>query len=54
MNEKYLSRKFGLAVAALCVSSVALFTGDLSGGEYITVTGVILGLYKLANLNEAK
>lgn len=54
VNSKYTSRKFGLAVASWLVSSLALFTGHLAGSEYVMITGVILGMYKFANVAEGK
>jgi hypothetical protein len=50
MDEKYRSRKFGLAVTFSLVSIIALFSGDLSGGEFVASITVILGLYGAANI----
>ena len=54
MDEKFRSRKFGLAVTFSLVSIAALFSGHLSGGEFIAATTVILGLYGAANVMDKK
>ena len=48
------NRKFKLACGCFIVSSVALFTGNMSGGEYVAAITLILGLYNYANINGGK
>lgn len=48
--NKYLSRKFLAASLVQAVSSVALFTGHLSGGEWIAAASLALGIYGAANV----
>jgi hydrogenase/urease accessory protein HupE len=47
--SKFLSRRWSLAVVYTIVSSIALFTGHLSGSEFVTLAGVVLALYNAAN-----
>lgn len=51
-ESKYRSRKFGLAIASFIVSSVGLFSGHLAGGEFVSLVGLILGLYGASNVGE--
>jgi len=48
--NKYLSRKFIAATVAQITATVGLFTGHLSGAEWITATGLILGIHNLSNV----
>jgi hypothetical protein len=43
------NRKFTVAMSALLLSAVALFVGRLAGSEWVTVTGLIVGLFGGAN-----
>lgn len=52
MDEKYRSRKFGLACAFTVAGMTGLFTGFLGGGEFIGLAGTVLGLYAAANVLE--
>jgi len=52
--SKYRSRKFGIAVFFTITTTIALFTGHLSGGEFISAVGLILGLYSAADVMEGK
>lgn len=47
--NKFTSRKFILAVGFGVFSSAALVMGFLTGGNYITVVTLILGLYNASN-----
>jgi hypothetical protein len=45
MDSLYRNRRFGLALT-LCIASISgLFTGHIGGGEFIALSGVILGMY---------
>lgn len=44
------SRKFMLAAVSTAVAAIGLFAGVLTGGEWITATGAILGIYGTANV----
>lgn len=44
------SRKFILSAFAAAVAAVALFTGHMNAGEWITAMGAILGIYGTANV----
>lgn len=46
----YTSRKFILTVIIGLIATVALFTGFLTGGEWITINTLILGIYGGANV----
>ena len=54
VESKYLSRKFILACSALALASGGLFFDAMGGGEYVAALTVILGSYKLANVQEGK
>ncbi len=45
-------RKFIIASFFSVASTVALFADKLSGGEYVALAGVVLGLYATANVVE--
>lgn len=51
---KYLSRKFIAASFVQLVSTVALFSGHLSGAEWIAAASLALGIYGAANVAEAR
>ena len=53
MNDKFRSRKFGLAVACLGLSFLALGLGWVEGSSWVPLVGLILGLYGAANVGEA-
>ncbi len=50
----YTSRKFIFAVIIGLIATVALFTGFITGGEWITINTLILGLYSGANVISEK
>lgn len=52
--NKFLSRKFLLAVAASIVAGVALFTDHLGAVEWLSAQGLILGLYEAGNVAAKK
>jgi len=43
------NRKFTVAMVALLLSAVGLFVGRLAGSEWVTVTGLVVGLFGGAN-----
>lgn len=45
LETKYRQRKFLLACFSLWVITIALFTGNLEGGEFNVGLALILGLY---------
>lgn len=45
----YGSRKFLLAAAGLVISSVLLWFGKLTGGDYVTFNSILAGAYMAAN-----
>lgn len=49
LYSKFTSRKFFLAVGFGVFSSVALLLGALSGGNYVALVTIILGLYNASN-----
>lgn len=51
---KYRSRKFILAGFFTLTGTVALFLGGLSGGEWIALATVVLGLYGAADVTDQK
>lgn len=54
MDTKHRSRKFILAMLSLLSGIVALFAGYLSGGEFLGLVGLVLGLYGAANVAQNK
>jgi len=52
LNGLMLQRKFAIAMLFSISTIVALFTGFLGGGEFITAMGLILGLYGAANVSQ--
>ena len=46
-------RKFLIAAAALVMSFALALLGKLAGGEWVTVTSFIVGLYGFAEMGEA-
>jgi len=56
MDDKFRSRKFGLAIFFAVSDTVALFMNVDTGqfGAYIGAQAVILGLYGAANVMEKK
>ncbi len=52
-QERFSSRKFGLAVFFALVSTFAVFTGDISGEEFVDIITSIIGLYALGNVGAA-
>ena len=51
---KFKSRKFQLTLLVLILSSIFLTVSKLTGGEWITITTLVLGMYKGANIMEHK
>lgn len=43
--QKYLSRKFLVALAVVIIATVALFVGRITGAEWLAATNVAIGLY---------
>ena len=56
MDDKYRSRKFGLAVFFTITDTIALFSDVDVGlfGAYIGAQATILGLYGMANVAEKR
>lgn len=52
--EKFRSRKFGVVVFVLCTSSIALFTGYVSGAEWAMISSTSVGAYSMANAWESR
>lgn len=50
----FQSRKFLLTILILSLASLFLYLGKLSGGEWITLSTLIMGMYKAANVTEKK
>ena len=50
MDDKFRSRKYAIASASLFAVTSGLFTGYISGGEFIAGITLILGLYGVANV----
>jgi len=53
-DNRYRSRKFLFAAFFSAMGTIGLFTSHLSGGEWIGLAGVVLGLYGAANVWEKK
>lgn len=51
---KYRSRKFLLAAFFTGTGMIALFTGHLTGGEWISLAGLIVGLYGASDVADQK
>lgn len=49
MDNKYRSRKFLISVFVQAVATAALFTGALSGGEFVTISSANIVSYSFAN-----
>jgi hypothetical protein len=47
---RYTSRKFLLALLALSIGTVALFTEYLDGAQFVTLVSIVLGLYGTAQV----
>jgi len=52
--NKLSSRKFGFAVAGFVMACIFLYIDKIGGGEWVTITTLILGMYKAANVLEHK
>ena len=52
MDRIFRQRKFVLALIFTFTGIAALFLGFLTGGEFIMLVGLILGLYGAANVAE--
>lgn len=51
---KYRSRKFLLAAFFTLAGTAALYLGKLSGGEWISLAGLIVGLYGASDVADQK
>lgn len=49
-DEKYRSRKFLLAVFFAVTGTLALFVGKIDGAVWVSMVGLVLGLYGAANV----
>lgn len=49
MRGKFLSRKFILSSGFAIVASTALLLGTISGGDFISLVTIILGIYNATN-----
>ena len=49
-ESRYNSRKFILAGVSLLVSVGALFTGNISGEEFVDIIPMILAIYGASNV----
>lgn len=49
-EQKVRSRKFFLVCIIQLINTVALFTSNLTGGEYVTITTLVFTSYIGANL----
>lgn len=45
-----MSRKFFIAVSILVIATAALFTDQLDGGEFVTLSIAIIGIYGYHNV----
>lgn len=54
MLARFLSRKFLLAAFVSGVASVAVFTGHLTGSEWIAAESLVFGLYGASNVAAKK
>ena len=54
MDRLMRQRKFALACLFAAVTVIALFTGHITGGEFIASEAAILGLYGAANVMEKR
>jgi len=54
MTDKFRSRKYGLTVAAFFMACIFLFINKIGSGEWVTITTLILAMYKTANVMEHK
>lgn len=52
--NRYYSRKFTLTAFASICAMVLCWYGKLSGGEWVTVQTMILGMYKAANVFDGR
>lgn len=50
LKEKFLSRKFIMGAVSLAALLTFLPTGLLTGGEFLTGLGLVLGLYGTSNV----
>lgn len=49
MKEKLRSRKWQLTVFFSTIDTIGLFTGHLTGGEFMGIAMALIGGYHLAN-----
>lgn len=46
-------RKFIVAMTTLMMSFIAVLVGEITGAEFVTLDGLIVGLYSGAEMGEA-
>jgi len=54
MDDKYRSRKFGLAVFFTVAGTIAFYMKLMGAGEWLALVGEVLALYGWANVVEKK
>lgn len=52
--NKFRSRKYGLTVTAFFMACLFLYIGKIGSGEWVTITTLMLAMYKTANVVENK
>lgn len=52
VDPVFRQRKFGFAVFFSIIGTIFLAVGKLTGGEWVTLVTIILGLYSAANVSE--
>ena len=52
--ERFTSRKFLMAVAALIVSSIALLCGKMGDLVYVGLVGTVLGIHAVGGIVDKK
>jgi len=50
--SKFLSRRFWFAASYTAAGIAALYTGQLDGGDFVELAGIVLALYKLADFGD--
>lgn len=54
MGDKRFRKKFGFTLIAFAVATVALFIDKLTGGEWVTVTTVLAGVFGAADVADKR
>lgn len=52
--QRFTSRKFLLAAAALAVASVALLHGKMDAATYVFLVGTVLGIHAAGGITDKK